>query len=213
MIFVLVVGAAMELVRSMTRRPSVVVADDLCSPPCWNGITPGATSREEAYSILAATRGVEFGTIFDETRVARTAQFSWFFSPPIPDSTGRVYFADEQVAAILIGTYGSTDISEVIDMLGPPAAQWTHCASSRGREWAQTVLLWPEGGYAVVVDHRSSCPDLGRARVTGGDPVAQVLYFQSSRFPELLRTQSIFGPDSEGALASAQPWPAAGSAR
>ncbi len=212
-VFVLTIGAMLDIVRRVTRLPSIVLTDEQCNPPCWNGITPGTTSRDEAYSILEGTRGVNFGTLFDETRTAHVAQFSWFFSAPIPDSTGRLFFMGEKVAAILIGTYGSTGIAEVLDMLGPPVAQWTHCAAARGEEWSQTVLLWPEDGYAVVVDHSASCSELTRVRVQRDDRVAQVVYFVSSRLPTLLHSQRIFGPDSEAALADARPWPATVLAR
>jgi hypothetical protein len=112
----------------------------------------------------------------------------------------------EKVAAILIGTYGSAAIDEILDMLGPPAAQWIHCAAARGEEWPQTVLLWPDEGYAVVVDHSASCSELTRVRVRDDDRVAQVVYFISSRLPTLLQSQRIFGPDSEAALTDARPW-------
>lgn len=213
LVFVLTVGAALDIVRRVTRLPSIVLTDEQCRPPCWNGIVPGTTSRQEAYSILEATRGVNFGTIFDETRTEHVAQFSWFFTAPIPDSTGRLFFMGEKVAAILIGTYGAADLTEVLDMLGTPAAQWTHCAAARGEDWPQTVLLWPDEGYAVVVDHGGSCSELTQVRVQGSDHVAQVVYFVSSRLPTLLQSQRIFGPDSDAALAEARPWPAAALAR
>jgi len=120
--FVLCIGATLEPVRAITQRPSVVLADPLCDPPCWNGITPGATSADEVYSILARTEGVDFGTLFERIRGDQTLQFSWFFSAPIPDSTGRIYFIGGEVAAITIGTYGSADVEEILGMLGPPAA-------------------------------------------------------------------------------------------
>jgi hypothetical protein len=205
-VFVLTVGAGLDIVRRVTRLPSIVLTDEQCTPPCWNGIVPGTTSRQEAYSILEATRGVNFGTIFDETRTEHVAQFSWFFTAPIPDSTGRLFFMGEKVAAILIGTYGAVDLTEVLDMLGTPAAQWTHCAAARGEDWPQTVLLWPDEGYAVVVDHGGPCSELTHVRVRGSDHVAQVVYFVSSRLPTLLQSQRIFGPDSVAALAEARPW-------
>jgi len=72
--------------------------------------------------------------------------------------------------------------------------------------WTQTVLLWLDQGYAVVVDHRSSCPAGDPTQISPGDRVAQVVYFEVSRFPALLRTQSLFGPDSEAVLVEAAPW-------
>jgi hypothetical protein len=207
MAFIIVAVALLAAAQAIMQRPSVILDEPSCAPPCWRGITPGVTTPDEAFSILVRMDGVEFMTLTERMSGEEVRQLTWLFTSPAPDSTGRIYYQDGEVAAILIGTYGSVRLREMIDLLGEPTSLWTHCFRQVEGSRAQSVVLWPDQGYAVVVDHHAVlCPVPEGVQPAEDDRVSHVAYFQPPLLPMLLEVRLLFGPDSEAALSEAMAW-------
>ncbi len=212
--FITVAAGLMAAARAMLQRPSVVLDEPACTPPCWRGIIPGVTTPDEAFSILVRMEGVEFTTLAERTRGEEIRQLSWLFTSPAPDSTGRIIYQDGTVGATLIGTYGAVELGELFALLGEPTALWTHCSRQVEGDRAQSVVLWPEQGYAAVVDHHAVlCPIPEGVRPAEDDGVASVVYFDPSLFSALLENRALFGVDSAAILVEAAPWSLAQPAR
>jgi len=204
--FICAAGALLTLVGSVTREPSVVAPEVSCAPPCWNGIIPGESTYDDVVSAMSRVEGIDPETMTEGFVRDQAEYVSWSFAYPVPDSNGRIFFLDGKVAAILIGTYGSVELEEVLAWLGPPSRWWTHCTTELDITWRQTVLLWPEQGHAVVIDRDPPCLSGEWTPVATNDRVAQVIYFEPTTLRDVLQTHSLFGPDSERAIDEAQPW-------
>lgn len=208
--FVGVTAGMLAGARALLMKPSAVVNELSCAPPCWRGITPGVTTPDEAYSIIVRMEGVEFAAMTERLSGEEVRQLTWLFTSPLPDSTGRIYYDNGVVAAILIGTYGSVGLGELIALWGEPESVWTHCFRRVEGSRAETVVLWPNEGYAAAIDHHAlPCPVPEGIPLSGHNRVRLVAYFEPSSFPELLEARSLFGADSEDALQNAEPWPSA----
>lgn len=197
--FVALVGAVLHTILALTREPSVVMSDTACTPPCWNSIRPGITTADEVFHLLNGSRTVDPLSLSERRSADEVVSTSWHFSPPSPDGTGRAYYIDETVAAIVIGTFGSVDLEEMLTKLGQPSYSWNYCEGGAEQSWTRILLFWPDGGYAVAVDSdprvesptnhssrppipwRESCTSIrvpsrsfsGRARCSGCAPTVQ----------------------------------------
>jgi hypothetical protein len=204
--FVALVGAVLHTILALTREPSVVMSDTACTPPCWNSIRPGITTADEVFHLLNGSRTVDPLSLSERRSADEVVSTSWHFSPPSPDGTGRAYYIDETVAAIVIGTFGSVDLEEMLTKLGQPSYSWNYCEGGAEQSWTRILLFWPDGGYAVAVDSDPPCGESDQPFLSPADPVARVVYFDPGSFEELLRTRTVFGLRSDRATLEWEPW-------
>jgi len=206
LVFVIFVGTLLEALRALTREASVIITDTSCAPPCWNSIQPGITTADEVFRLLNGADDVDPLSLRERSRGDEVVWISWVFQRPAPDATGRAHYLEGRVAAIVIGTYNSVRLDEMLAKLGPASFSWYHCQTSSGISWPQIVLFWPDDGYALAMDFDLACSDSGQIRLSPRDGVAAVTYFEPSRFEEILLKRSVFGVGSERASLEWEPW-------
>jgi hypothetical protein len=204
--FVALAILVLALVRGLTAEPSVLLGDTSCAPPCWNTIRPGVTTADDVFRLLNGAPEVDPLSLSERNRGDEVVWTSWVFQRPAPDATGRVHYLDGRVAAIVINTFGSVSLEEMLAKLGPASFLWSHCAAGPGMSWPQIVLFWPDDGYALAIDFDLACSDPDVIRLSPGDGVATVTYFEAARFEEILRMDSVFGVGSERAASEWVPW-------
>ncbi len=204
--FVALAGLALAVLRGLTSEPSVLLSDTTCAPPCWNTVRPGVTTADEVFRRLNGAPEVDPLSLSERNRGDEVVWTSWVFQRPAPDATGRVLYLDGRVAAIVIHTFGSVRLEEMLEKLGPASFSWSHCAAGSGASWPQIVLFWPDDGYALAVDFDLACSDSGLIHLAPGDGVAAVTYFEPARFEEILQIRSVFGVGSERAASEWDPW-------
>lgn len=142
-----------------------------CAPPCWEGITPGKTSGEEALQLLnkmAFVRDVKFDRLIGQSD---RGQIQWDLKNGFPG--GMIVFdttqSGEPVTGIQI-TYSETfKLSEIIDRFGEPT--YVIAAAYRAplpekRIEHRLYLVFLEHGFAVEA---LAAPELvsGEIQVTG----------------------------------------------
>lgn len=206
--FVTFAGALIGALLLLTREPSVVLSDTTCAPPCWNTIRPGVTTSDEVFRVLNGAEGVDPQSLSETVRGAEVVRTFWIFTRPAPDGTGFAHYRDGVVSAIVIGTYGSVRLDEMLAKLGSPSFLWNHCAVGSGSRRPESVLFWPQGGYAIALEFPSACSDGGPGRLSPADGVTRVIYFEPSSLEQVLRGRAVFGVGSERAASEWEPWDA-----
>jgi hypothetical protein len=204
--FVTFAGALLGALRALTREPSVILSDTTCAPPCWNTIQPGVTTADEVFRILSGAEGVDPQSLSETLRGAEVVRTFWVFTRPAPDGTGFVHYRDGTVAAIVIGTYGSVHLNEMLAKLGSPSFLWNHCAVGSGSTRPESVLFWPQRGYAIALEFPSPCSDGAPRPLSPGDGVTRVIYFEPLSLEQILEGRSLFGAGSEHAASDWAPW-------
>lgn len=132
-----------------TERPLSTVFDNLvCEPPCWNNITPGQTTYEEAYNLLTKKAVVdgqikrwEYNIVFYYYPESSTKPFD-----ETKDEVSFRFDEDRILQEIYFGTSGSRiSLSYALSRLGEPDYA---IRKPYGERW-MNVLYYPELGIEV----------------------------------------------------------------
>jgi len=106
----------------------VILNDPDCAPPCWNDITPGVTTMDEAWAIMQAEPSLSDLIYYGgETN---NAAISWSFSNP--DGWGSVYSSDTDYSTVYRICFDSRvnypplSLKEVIEYWGEPDVLYLH---------------------------------------------------------------------------------------
>lgn len=211
LVFLLLGALASILIRNLSRRPSVVLTDTRCDPPCWAGIVPGQTGSEQAYSILGEMNGVDRdGILFNYDRDDTLTSLQWFFLRPLPDSLGTLHFEQDIVSALDILTVNALTLEEAVERLGEPALLWSRIGSGENREYLDVFLFDPQRGYRLelVLDIPTGSDEVELKPASG---VFSVLYFDPQAFQHLLDTGILIGAPGHSFPGTFQAWPGYGS--
>ncbi len=206
------ISALYTLWKNINRKPSVILTNTLCSPPCWAGIVPNQTDSSQVYEILDKLDGVnkdsvtaEYGKNNDEID-----RIYWDFDRPVEDSAGFVYFDNDQVTAISILTMNSLKLDALFKKLGQPEQYWAQFGYGEGLEYLEVILLYPAKGYLahVVIDIENNA---NQVKIRGTTPVSRVVYFVPEMFQELLKTQILIDKPDNVPIGPFKTWPGFGT--
>jgi hypothetical protein len=76
-------------------KVSGVIQDTSCFPPCWEGITPGKTTRDEALAIIKSLPDVNTDSIKPWSMVTGNDSIKWDFSSLTGDRFGNIFFRND----------------------------------------------------------------------------------------------------------------------
>jgi len=170
---------------------AALLYEEVCAPPCWQGITPGISSEQDVISILEQLKAK--GKI--EGYGKSTKSDTYFVFSPI--GYMNIEFKDGHVQYMRsLYPYANYRVRQVIDRFGMPEAvaprsrapednqscSWWN--DSFDKQPGQTsVLAYPSRGvtFAVrVVSHGFICPEM----LTEG-----VYYYSPTSLPEALKEE------------------------
>lgn len=104
------------------------LSDPICQPPCWEDITPGASTAKEAYEKLAALPDVE--QFWMPSERTNSHVLSWEMVGCNGSTWGSVYFDEYpnskiQWTNLKLGCKeNETALQEIIDVFGTPEYAW-----------------------------------------------------------------------------------------
>ncbi len=124
----------------------VILNDPDCAPPCWNGITPGVTTMDEAWAIMQAEPGLSDLVYYGgETSYV---DINWIFSNT--NGWGTVYSSSTDYSTVYKicfyparGPIPLFSLKEVIEYWGEPDVLDLHIRSGLGYV---ANLYYPESG-------------------------------------------------------------------
>ena len=165
-------------VRISTRRPedALVLSDEElsarwlsgtpCRPPCWEGITPGETTAEDAFDILSAN------PLFTQVQIDRFPEdrlgyISFFMRSSRLDEGVVIYhdYSTETVFAVYLYGLWNENLGKLIQAFGEPShVEVGLFPSERGGtindRWFVKVLWLPQG-LALGAYGMIPAPDIG----------------------------------------------------
>jgi hypothetical protein len=143
------------------------ITNNPCSPPCWQGITPGVTTMSEAVEILntlnitntnISPESVTSFEIFDKTT-------GWQFL-----DFGRVYFNEinDVIQCIVINPLKDLKVDQLVSLYGPPS----HILIFKGfgdYTFIKTFMIYKSSGLLIDIllvpyDHNNK-PKIGQSDV------------------------------------------------
>ena len=128
----------------------VILNDPDCAPPCWNGITPGVTTMDEAWAIMQAEPGlIDLVYYGGETS---SANIDWAFSNA--DGLGSIYSSKTDYSTVYeicfypTSSYFLFYLEEAIEYWGDP--DFLYLRMGRGIGFFDANLYYPESGIDLV---------------------------------------------------------------
>jgi hypothetical protein len=205
-VFFAVAVIGLTVMRNMSRKPSIILSNTECAPPCWAGIQPGQMNSAEVLGILNNLNGVNQESIIPQyDKDDNLIRIFWYFQRPVEDGTGTVFFDDDQVTAISILTQNSLNLVELFGKLGEPEQYWKEVSLGQDRKYLDVVLLYPANGYAanVVLDIDQGARQV---EITDTTPVLRVTFFAPDKFQDLMQTRTIIDKAAIARKGSLAPW-------
>lgn len=170
-----------------------LVGDEHCTPPCWRGIIPGKTSKNDAIQILMEAEDEGEGDLsIPENIVWR-------------DETEKNYSLatdNDIIKTITLKSVTSTKLSDLIALFGDPS----YAVITRIRDgYFLGMILYPDKGLAFLVSENNE-----KFEVKSNTKVIQAIYLEASDLPTMINT--LVGKNRvEGILDSTIEWKGYGS--
>ena len=207
LLFIGVVDGVLAVLANLSRPPSSILTSTECAPPCWHGIRPGETSSWRMLDFLLGQDWVIGGSIRERTKGNETTQIAWMFQRPAGDTAGYAYFQDDRVTAISIRTIGSLNVNELFDVLGEPKTMVALSRNADTRHWVELNLIYPDEGFLVEVDiDRQAHVQQNQVEIAEETPVYRVVFFEPSRYADLLGERVLIDRPIDTITSNIQPW-------
>ncbi len=212
---VVAIAAIVGILVLLNQNRITVLDDQVCAPPCWQGIRPGQTTGIEVISTLESISYVGEIEQFWEDDPRRNAvdSIAWKFIRPSNDFTGYIYLVDNKVAVMSFMTVRSGTLAQALERLGEPELMYTRYTKNATGKWLDVYMLYPRSGYLVKVDlDLPAGPDPNPIQVELGEksPVTRLVYFDPAQYDYLLRSRLVFPEDKRAVEGNLQPWPGLG---
>ena len=156
---------------------------DPCGPPCWQGLTPGESTRMEALEVL---RGLQFADPdVSVSRVGRFTSIRWQSEVSAPQHIwgGQIALADDVLYRIQFDVAYPLSLQQVLDTVGDPdyvLVEPLIPIESAVPPCSHVTFIWLDDGFAVdihdMIDHRGYQPSDGAALAKS--QIVEALYFQ-----------------------------------
>ena len=182
--------------------------DAICSPPCWEGITPGETTKTELLNILAESAMIESGSvedmgaenIFDDSVVFGLRS----------DSTVWVYLIDDKVMLMTFDVNLGITFDEAIQKFGTPE-NFTHerviCKNSVFPLGESRCIMVRTINQEKGIYFDGLIPLSDHIELTSDVQVDYVGFFDPNAFDKLLEaSEFLFGMYQQEFLDALIPW-------
>lgn len=144
-----------------------------CTPPCWEGITPGMTTLTETFSILS--QNISFVDIeivhISKNSALRAIRIVETESGQSREYAVNVYSMPVAQGGVVTGFFielPKMELQEVIAHYGPPSHVWAYIQpwSTDFQYWGVS-LLWISQGFEIRVDGDGDFPIIDEKFIVG----------------------------------------------
>lgn len=179
---------AAAILAGCQAKKSILLEDTLCPYPCWQNITPGVSSREDALKILRET------TLLASTPSAIPRKIdnvqsdsSWVFIDSLSEESGRITYFNDRVAYIRFHVNNNLRLGEMIDYYGEPELLSVISGWNDSR-WLEVGWIYPTQGVLIIHFDHNWRPKGNYASITPDLPVYDVYYFDPNLYDTLVET-------------------------
>ncbi len=207
---IIVTIAVISIVSGCQAQPPIskpsVLDNPLCAPPCWQNITPGLTTRQEALDIIKGYRYLQQGSLHDyaapwqgfndliQTRLQLDPLTVVYFD---------IYLLDDKVADMSFQADWTLTLDQAITKLGEPTDILV--AQAQGEQYVELIL--PTKGIAFGYSTVAR-PSWWHSRIEPDIRVNSIDFYSSEAYQPMLDAGSFsFGLlSTEETLRRMQPW-------
>lgn len=184
------------------QTPSALVAltisesifgNDFCSIPCWEGITPGLTTKDQALSILRTSNLIKEGSVKSRDISADPGGVSWDWEGSVMSGQDYPYLSWHEGIVDNICIYPAyRTVDEFINRFGPPEkVEVQEELAVPDLELPYYMwLYYPQRGFELLI---IDIPNDAEAQLRPSDFIATIVLHPPSTFEEYM---SSFGFDA-----------------
>ncbi len=197
---------AAAILAGCQAKKSILLEDTLCEPPCWQNITPGVSSSEDALNTLRETTLLA-STPSDVPRKIDDvwSDSSWVFLDSLSEESGRITYFNDRVAYIRFYVNNNLRINEMITCYGEPELLSAISGWNDSR-WLEVRWIYPTQGVLITHFDHNWRPEGNYASITPDLPVYDVYYFDPDLYDTLVETVFFQLTKQEVVEESIQPW-------
>ena len=198
----LLIGLVLAGCGTSGKRPSIF-ENPICEPPCWENITPGITTKDEALAALSKVNAVK-QPIFDLRDTAKGFSTELRFSLYDDKSglRGSVFMMDDVVSLIDFGTKLDLTLEQAIERFGTPQSILAFHSN----------LMWitfvdPQKGIAFGYSSAGH-PDWVYSEIRPEVEISEVMFFDPKQYQQILDSGflSYYLLNSEETKSKLRPW-------
>lgn len=182
-------GSSQEQLRFAGQ---VLAPGATCAPPCWQGLTPGKSTKSDALKVLAGLSFVDQKVITDQgiDRVGR-ADLTWDYKDPASAMTSGAEFipGGAMITLRFTSSHGQAlePLGTILDTFGEPDAY--EMIPSHDFSCQSDELDWLDAGIAVHTSYDIVPNGDGGPRLSAQTPIIGITYFSpQASLTDYLRT-------------------------
>jgi hypothetical protein len=186
-----------------SSRHQNIFESPICEPPCWENITPGATTKSEALAILSEVDAIN-QPIFDLKNTAKGFDSELRFSLFGDKSglRGSVFILENRVSLMDFGTNLDITLQRAIELFGVPESILVF----HSNEYWVTLLNAQTGiafGYSSA-----GHPDWAYSEIKPEVEISEVMFFNTEQYQQILESGflSYYLQSADEAKSKLRPW-------
>ncbi|HUI87222.1 MAG TPA: hypothetical protein VLX61_00730 [Anaerolineales bacterium] len=176
-----------------------------CSPPCWEGITPGLTTKEEALNVLSKLNMIDQPIVDpNQAFINFDDAFPFTFYHDI-NRWGFIYIFDGKVSTIAFDNKLNLNLQQAVELFGNPKIILVEHAG----EYDSAMFINPEKGISFGYRFH-----LDETSVVGPDAtIDSVAFFDAKQYQSVLSSGllSFTHLNADEILNRMRPWKGYGS--
>jgi hypothetical protein len=148
-LFLLVLVFCITACKPSSSKTSSIT-NNVCSPPCWQNITPGETTREDAIKLLTNLSDIKKSSIESTSTVEPNDSIKWIWNSKADDYSGRIFFQGDVTALIAVTPKEKKlQFKDIIYGFGEP--ERVLAFRTKGEQAIITIyVLYPSKGYGFM---------------------------------------------------------------
>ena len=186
--------------------PSAILQEELCSPPCWKGITPGITLVQELNEKLESFPEIDAKSIKAMYVLQPNDSIDFKFLPNMRrEEGGRIYLESGVVRAISLSPKSNLLLlPEVLQKWGPPDQYISIYYSKAETPYLTTSVVYTKQGIILVNIRNMRSDEI--PRFDSGFPILSVWYTNPASITILLENGLIDTISPQDILDGLKPW-------
>jgi hypothetical protein len=184
---------------------SNVIEDNSCLPPCWKGIVPGETNRQEALSIITKLPDVNQSNIKTGSIITNNDSISWNFPPRTGDKYGYIFIDNDLVFGLgFVPDKNALPLDAAIKYLGDPESIIA-IYNQAEVPYLVVYFMWQSKGI-VLASHVESFHYGDLFDVNPKTQISSFWYFQPELFEKMMTSFYVANLDSTILSLNTHPW-------
>jgi len=178
---ILLILCVLFITPSCTSKSSTIFDHSVCKAPCWGGVTPGITYKDDGVGAISEVPKINRISLDILNNDIGEGLIVWQFHYSVPEKYGKAYFENDEIYLINLELERKIPISRFIEEFGDPNAIIPYSCWAETK-WEHIVLLYTDMGLALTSFDPWIWPDRSFAKIRPNFTIEEVFYYEPSSF-------------------------------